>query len=109
MTIKAPERKPIDQLYASGIISETLTRGGAEVTSTEYRGQIIVDAVDKENRANTLTYIIGKKSIKGPNLSRHQGTSKLDALVQNVDEDLTLIGLSYNPQNGKYEGQFERF
>lgn len=108
MSSRETAAKPVGRFYASIIIGDTLQKGGMDVTFNTHNRQIIVDGVDPTDKS-ALTYIVAKDGIAGPHPSRHEGNTKLDALVQNVAEDLSLVGLYFRKDNGRYEGDFSIF
>ncbi len=99
---------PVARVYVSTLIADTLKKGGFKPTIDTYQGQAIVDVIDPKSKI-ALTYLVAKEGVSGPNPSNHEGTTMLDAMVQNVMEDLGLVGLSYNKGTGIYEGDFHAF
>ena len=108
MSSKNIAANPVGGVYVSTMIGETLQRGGLVTSWNDYNRQVIVDGVDPTSKF-ALTYIVAKDGVAGPDPSKHEGVTKLDAIVQNVAEDLSVVGLSFNKDAGKYEGEFDRF
>ena len=84
---------PVSRGSVVVMIRETLTRGGMDATYNIYNHQVIVDGVDPTSKS-ALTYFVAKEGVIGPDPSSHDGSTKLDSIVQNVAEDLFVVGLS---------------
>mgnify|MGYP001577446190 CR=1 FL=1 len=108
-TGKTTISKTIDRGHVALVIRNALAKDGVEVTTNIYDRQVIVNAIERANGL-PLTYIVQRDGVIGPDPSKHSGfIGKLDALVQNVVEELHARGLDYNKDKGKYEGEFSRF
>lgn len=99
----------IDMGHVARVIRDTLSERKFVATTNIYKRGIIVDVFDPKIDPG-LTYIVQKEGVLGPDPSNHNGTSTvIDALVQNVQEELLVRGLVYNKDNRRYEGKFSTF
>ena len=101
--------------HIAAVITETLQKGGLEVSITEFGNQIIVDALSPQpkdrdlrnsNFARALTYTVQDNGVAGPGPSEF-GKRKIDAMSQRVEEELACRGLTYDNSTGMYVGEFK--
>jgi hypothetical protein len=108
MAEKIMAQNPVGRVYVSNMIMDELSKGGLAPTFNVYHRKVIVDGVNPTDKS-ALTYIVGKDGVKGPDPAKHDGNTVIDAIVQNVAEDLSLVGLVFNKDTKRYEGEFHVF
>ena len=98
---------PIDIAYVADTLLATMKKGGLKAETEHIWGFAVVEGTHANS--SVLRYIIGPKSIKGPNSEDHSEHNGFNAVIHNIDEDLSVLGLTYNPRNRRYVGNFSKF
>ncbi len=95
---------PVNIAYLTESILDTMVKGGLNIKIRQIKGVNVVEGVHANSKK--MRYLIGSYAVKGPDPDAHSEHNGFNAVVHNIDEDLSAAGLNYNKALKKYVGEF---